>query len=168
VGVGAAGLFETAPKPMFGGTVAGTYEYRSGGVVSFMGRLGVAYGPEVTDPRDFGLAGFQPLYGTLELCPFRFGVEWFGLHACGYTLAGVLKARGTDTVDGQEFEPFLATLGGSLMAVLRFGETFEIVLDGMGGFAVSRHRFRFGPDDDFWEMRLLQSSASLTLGVGFQ
>jgi len=168
VGAGATALFETAPRPLFGGTLAGILEYRSDSVVSFMGRFGVTYGSEYTERRDLGVAGFRPTFGTLDLCAIRFGAEWIAGHLCVSALGGVLTSKGTETEAGRTFHPIFGAGGGSFIGVIRLGEIFEIVLHGTAGFALSRHQFRFAPNDNFWKMSLLQSSAGVTLGVGFQ
>jgi hypothetical protein len=83
-------------------------------------------------------------------------------------MGGALNTRGFETVEGRTFHPFFGALGGSLIPVLRLGQAFEIVVDATAGLSLNRHRFRFAPDDEFFEMDWFHTSVTLTLGVGFQ
>ncbi len=166
LGVGAALLFNQAPKLAPGASVAVALELRPGHVLSPLVRLSVVHAQRRDISEPGGSASFAFTLPTLDVCPVRLGPRAFGVRPCAYASVGLLKAWGSATAQTEAHARLSGAAGGALWVGWRVSEVFEIIADGRAGAATPRDRFGFD-NRGFFTTPRVGFSAGLGVAGGF-
>jgi hypothetical protein len=160
VGLGAALLFNQAPKVALGGSASVALELRPGNAWAPLVRLSVVHAQRRDLAEPGGLASFAFTLPTLDLCPVRLGPPAFGVRPCAYGSVGLLEVWGSAAGASESHARFYGSAGGALWLGLKLTKIFEIVADYRVGVLSPRDRFGF-------DQRAFFSTPTLGFSAGF-
>jgi hypothetical protein len=166
LGVGAAVLFNQAPKLAPGGSATLALELRPGQVLAPFFRLSVVHAQRRGLVQAGGKASFAFTLPTLDVCPVRLGPRGLGIRPCAYVSLGLLAVSGEALAVSESHTRLSGAGGGVLWLGARITETFEIIADIRVGASFPRDAFGFD-DRAFFTTPRLGFSAGLGLAGGF-
>lgn len=147
VGVVLAASWQPAPAPMPGAGVSLMLRDERPNGFSPTARLTLAHFGRGGFSASSGLgeASFQVDSATLELCPVRVTAWRLGLAPCAFATGGVLRAAGFEALDTRRVTRPWWVFGGSALALLSVGETWQLEGGVSAGKPSIQDTFQFEP-----------------------
>jgi hypothetical protein len=166
IAIEASALFEAAPQPAFGGSVAVAVEARPGEVWSPLLRLSLLHAERRGLAQGAGDANFAFTVPALDVCPVRLGPSLLAVRPCAFGSIGLLKVWGSEAYEKEAHERAWGSAGASLLLAVRLSKALEIIVDGRAGRALLQDEFAFD-HVVFFKTRPLLFSAGAGLAGGF-
>ncbi len=165
VGVMGRVMFASLPTVALGGGAFGTASYESGGVLSPLLRLELAWLGTETTLTPLGGAAFEQVIGSLDLCPVALGRSPIRFRPCLFGSAGAQWSRGEGAETTVETVRPFGELGGSGLIEIQVGSRLGLELRGTVGTPLVRDQYLF---DETVVVEVGPVSGNVSLGANYR